>query len=751
MGQDDTPPDEGRLTRHVARARVWLAHSFEPESAETAAARRERHDAKVATRMVIGLSAVILLIVGFLVIFDWNWLRGPIGGLASAQLRRTVVLDGELDVHPWSLNPRAEIHDLRIGQPDWALDAGARPGGQMATVGRAEASIQLLDALRGRTVLSYVRVRQAKIHLIRDKDGRGNWEFGARNKGRSAKLPAIRRLLIDRADLRLDDAQRKAVFKGVVSTEESTTGEGGGRFLLKGDGSLNRAKFTARVEGEPLLNISPDRPYRFNANVQAGATRIRADGQIDKPFDLNRFGARFQLSGGDMNDLYVLTGVVLPNTPPYRVSGGLVRDGGRWHLNKARGMVGESDVAGQLTVDTSGEKPYLTADLRSRRVDFDDLGAFFGMRTRQVGGETKSTPVVGGRLLPDSTLQVDRIRAMNADVKFRADAVNAPGLPLRQFSLDLDLQDGILRLNPISFSLDRGNIKGTVVLNATKDVPHTHLDLRMTGGRIEDWVTTKVQGLPVIEGSLAARLKLSGSGNSVHRAASNANGSLTLVAPRGEVRQAFAELLGVNASAGLIKLLSEDPKTTPLRCAVADFQVKNGVARSNRILIDTGVVLAEGSGSINLEKETMNLRFEGDSKKPRLLRLFLPITVKGPLTKPAVGIETGPLVGQGGLALALGALNPFAAILPFVDPGLANDANCNALVREGRRRGAPTSLKTAPVTESQIEGAEKEAEDRKAAEKDARKDGRRDRDKAAKGETRDRNKDGFFDRLFNRD
>jgi uncharacterized protein involved in outer membrane biogenesis len=728
LNQDARTPDDNLAARLAGRARAWLARAFEPEPPETAAARRDRHDPKVARRVVIGLSLLLLLIVGFLVIFDWNWLRGPVGAIASAQMRRTVVLAGDLDVHPWSLNPSAEIHDLRISQPTWALDAGARPGEPMATVGRLEGSLQLADALRGRTVLGYVRVRQAKIHLIRDKDGRGNWEFGARDKGRSARLPAIRRLLIDRADLRLDDAQRKAVFVGVVSTEESTTGETAGRFLLNGDGTLNRARFTARVVGEPLLNISPDRPYRFNARVQAGATRIFADGHIDRPFDLNRFGARFQLSGADMNDLYVLTGVVLPNTPPYRVSAGLVRDGGRWHLNKARGVIGESDIAGQLTVDNTGDKPMLTANLRSRQVDFDDLGAFFGMRTRRVGGEIKSTPTTPGRLLPDATLQVDRIRAMNAEVRYRAEAINAPGLPLRRFSLDLQLNDGVLKMNPISFSLDRGDIKGTVVLDASRSLPRTDVDLKMTGARIEDWVSRRVQGLPVIEGALAARLKLSGTGNSVHRAASNANGSFTLVAPRGEVRQAFAELLGVNASKGLILLLSEDPRTTPLRCAVADFQVKNGVAHSNRILADTGVVLVEGSGSVNLESERMNLRFEGDSKKPRLLRLFMPITVSGPITKPDIGVEAGSAVAQGGFALALGALlSPFAAILPFVDPGLADDANCAALVREGRKRGAPTSLRTAPVTESQIEGARKEAKDREKAAREERQDRDRNR------------------------
>jgi hypothetical protein len=44
--------------------------------------------------------------------------------------------------------------------------------------------------------------------------------------------------------------------------------------------------------------------------------------------------------------------------------------------------------------------------------------------------------------------------------------------------------------------------------------------------------------------------------------------------------------------------------------------------------------------------------------------------------------------------VALGALlSPLAAILPFVDPGLADDANCGALAAEANRQGTP--VKTA--------------------------------------------------------
>jgi uncharacterized protein involved in outer membrane biogenesis len=252
------------------------------------------------------------------------------------------------------------------------------------------------------------------------------------------------------------------------------------------------------------------------------------------------------------------------------------------------------------------------------------------------------------------------------------------------------LKDGVLTGDPVSVSFSRGTLAGTARLDATGATPRTDVDLRLTGARLEDWITTRFAGEPVIEGQMAARAKLTGYGNSVRAAAGSATGSLTVVAPSGELRQAFAELLGVNISKGLLLLLSESPNRSKVRCAVADFRVKDGVARANRIIVDTDVVLLKGEGTVNLRTERLDLRFEGESKKPRLLRLFVPINVNGPLTKPGIDLDTGNALAQGGIGAALAALvNPLAAILPFVEPGLAEDANCAALIAEGKRKGAP--------------------------------------------------------------
>ena len=88
---------------------------------------------------------------------------------------------------------------------------------------------------------------------------------------------------------------------------------------------------------------------------------------------------------------------------------------------------------------------------------------------------------------------------------------------------------------------------------------------------------------------------------------------------------------------------------------------------------------------------------KGKPKKFQLLRVFAPIDVEGSMLAPKVRIEKGQAIAQGGAAVALGAvLSPLAMLLPFVDAGLAKDANCQGLVADGKAQGAPVGQ--APLT-----------------------------------------------------
>jgi uncharacterized protein involved in outer membrane biogenesis len=153
------------------------------------------------------------------------------------------------------------------------------------------------------------------------------------------------------------------------------------------------------------------------------------------------------------------------------------------------------------------------------------------------------------------------------------------------------------------------------------------------------------------------------------------------VTPHGEVREAFAELTGINITRGLGLLLSHDQSKIDVRCGVASFRVTNGVARVQRMVFDTETMLIRGEGSVSLRDERMHLSIRGQPKEPRLIRFAAPITIEGPLRSPRVGIDAGSAAGQTGVAALLASIvAPVAALLPFVDAGLAHNADCSELL-----------------------------------------------------------------------
>jgi uncharacterized protein involved in outer membrane biogenesis len=639
-----------------------------------------------------GILAVIAILITILIlIWDWNWFRGPLERVASARMHRQVTIAGDLNVNLWSWRPSATVDGISIANPAWAGT------GKMGTIDRLRVRVRLVPLLWGKADIRVLAVDRPNFRLLADAKGRKNWDFSDGRVKEPMNLPPIQRFVIREGKLSYLDAQRDVRFQGTINAREKLGADNRG-FELTGKGTINGAPFKAEVVGGPLLNIERSKPYPFDVDLHAGQTHITARGAVPKPFDMGQFYMNATARGPDMAQLFPLTGVALPNTPPYSLRGRLSRDGMLWKLDNLGGRVGDSDLSGDVSVDTGRERPFLKANLSSQSLDWDDLGALFGAAPKAGPGETLSpeqaaiakTMVAQQRLLPDAPLDVSRIRAMDADVSYAARSIRDTPVKLNSASVRVRLDNGMLRAQPLKLELPRGEVSGYVNLDARKATPVTSLDLRMTNSRIETLIPFQFQGGPALTGSLVGRAKLTGTGNSVHKAFASADGDVTVVAPSGEIRKAFAELAGVNVIKGLGLLNKKD--TTPIRCAVASFETRAGVMRAKDIVFDTGPVLITGNGSVNLGTERMDFTLRGHDKKFRISRVLLPVTVKGPLMAPKLGVEPGAALAQGGVAVALGSfLSPLAAILPFIDPGLAKDANCAGLLADAKADGAPVN------------------------------------------------------------
>ena len=704
MSDDRLPPRDGEPVHtptDVAPAQDGSPGAWrkpDPHGAEGAPPSERRRERLIGVGRLVGgiVGALVLLLVIFLALFNWDWLRGPIGRMASKQMHREVRIDGHLRVHLLTWTPRVTIGKLFIGQPDWAKAVRKQPFG---TVDSVTVDVKLMPLFAGRIDVPLLDIERPNLALYEDAHGKANWDFSDPNQkksGKPFKLPPIQKFVINDGHLDVESLSRKMRLTATMNSTERLQGGPAETFRLSGKGSINAAPFLLDLRGGPLINIRRDRPYPYDLDVRAADTHITAHGQISKPFDFGHVTARASISGNDLNDLYALTKLTLPNSPPYAISGDLTRDDHIVDIRNMRGRVGSSDLEGRLNVDTTNKRPYLKAQLRSRLLDFADLAALFGApgASKAATGaqkvQAKAVTAGGSRLLPDATLQVDRMRAMDGDVTYHADSVKpAPNFPLRAVTLGAKLHDGLLNLNPITLTLPQGQLNGTAALNARGAAPVTDVDLRLSNVQLANYIPA-VGGSKPLDGTLAARAKLHGVGNSVHRAAASSNGQVTVLIPGGHIRQAFAELLGVDATAGLFQLLRKDTHDTELRCAVADFRVQNGLMRAQRITIDTDVVVVNGEGSINLNDETMALSFKGKPTHFRLTRLNVPVTIGGHLNSPKVGVRPAGAVIQAGAALGLGFLFPPLAIAPFL--GLpTHNVDCGELNASAKQGPAPIS------------------------------------------------------------
>jgi AsmA family protein len=623
------------------------------------------------------LLGVILGALFALYFLDWNTMRGPIARWLSHRTGREIRIDGNLAVKLFTWQPSADAGGVFIGNPRWV----GTPQAARAKEFRIE--VRLVPLFWGHLVVPFVRIDEPDILVVRDANGRTNWDRSDVGPNQAYKLPPIRRFLIQNGHVKIDDAVRKLHFTGTVTSEEN---RGGGRsaFTLNGDGTLNTNKFRADVAGGPLINVDSSKPYEFNADIHSGETHAVIKGQITEPFHLDRFTAQVDVNGPTLSDLYFLTGLALPSTPAYHLTMAVERNDTDYRLNDINAVLGNSDLHGNLTVDTSQKIPALAGKMASRVLTFSDLGPLVR------GGR----PAVASKyLLPDTPMHTERLRQTNAEVDYSAATVKSRDFPLTSLDTHISVENAVLNLKPLAFGFTQGKLAGSIRIDARKDVPTSTVDARISDIHAENFI--KSADKP-ISGVLEARAVLTGTGKSVHAAASNANGTFTAVVPKGGMRHSLAEWAGVDVLTALSLNLTGDSSNTNLRCAVASFSSRNGVMTTQDLVIDTDPVRLDGVGHIDLADETLSLELEGKPKSFQLMRLRAPITLSGPWAHPKIGVRAGPALAQGGMALAMGFINPVASLFSFVDLGLTKDANCGPLLAQAKAQGAP--VKAASIT-----------------------------------------------------
>lgn len=637
----------------------------------------------------IGVVAILALCVAVLLTFDWNRIKPWLNARVSEATGRPFAINGDLSmtwqrarsgesgwrgIVPW---PLLNAQNITLGNPDWA---NAAPN--MAQVGHVIFSLNPLSLLNKKIVIPTLVLGEPDLTLQRAADGKNNWTL--RSSTPSAWKLELGQLELNEGKVRLVDAIRHVDVNADIDTLDQNDASDF-RIGWKLTGTVNGLAVRGNGKAGAILALQQEKkPYPIDASLHIGKTSIDAKGTLTKPISLTALDMRLKLSGASMAQLYPITGILLPETPPYATEGHLTgildKQGGDWKYERFTGKVGASDIAGTFSYESGKPRPLLTGVLVSNLLKLEDLGPLIGLDSN--ASKIKSTD----KAFPARAFHTERWASIDANVKFTGRKIlREKELPIENLVTELHMKDGVLSLTPLNFGVAGGNLISTVKLDGREKTIKAEMKMSARHLKLKELFPT-FQVMQASFGEINGDVLLSGTGNTVAALLGSSNGEVKGLIDQGTISKLLLEQIGLNVGSIILTQLFGDRQVN-INCMATDFSVTNGLMQARTFVIDTDEAVLLIKGQINLKNEQLDLTINPESRGARLVSLRAPLYVTGSFKKPEVNVDKGVLATKAGGAIALGVLAPIAtAILPLVNMGGAKDSGCNKLLEEARTK-----------------------------------------------------------------
>jgi uncharacterized protein involved in outer membrane biogenesis len=580
-----------------------------------------------------------------------------------------------------------EVEGLTVANPP-GFAADAPP---LARIERLGVTLDAPAWLRDRTVgLMEINVIRPVIEARALPDGTNNWTFptltdtGQQTAGGSS--PVLGTLRIEGGRLHAQDPKLKADFALDVATIDPPADtapadrQKQSRLRVTAKGTYAGHPITGRFEGGALLAVRrKETPYPVDLHVENGPTQVDLTGTLLDPAAFGGADLRLDLRGRTLAALTPLTGLPLPDTQPFRLTGRLDLAGRTLRFTDIDGRLGHSDIGGEIVVGPGHDRPEVHAKLASQRVDLEDLGGLIG------ASPNAPAPPPNARLLPNTPVSLPALRFADVDLTYRGKRIEGSHMPFDDIAFDLTLKDGVVRLQPLRLGVGHGGIEVSARLEPLEHVLHARADIAFRQVDLARLMAaTKTFGGG---GTIGGRAVVEGTGASVAGILGTGDGDMKLFMTGGDISALLVHLSDLAFANALLSALGV-PERTRIRCMLGDFVLRRGLMTTRTFVLDTEAANVTGHGSVNLRDETLDLTLNTEAKHFTIGSLPGPILVGGHLRSPSVrpGAETA---ARAGAAAGLGVLlTPLGALLPTIQLGLGEDNDCGAMIRNapGRRR-----------------------------------------------------------------
>jgi uncharacterized protein involved in outer membrane biogenesis len=668
-------------------------------------------------KWILGIFAAVVLVL-FVVVYiiaasyDYNSLKPLITSTAKEFTGRELTMGGDVDLK-FGLPPTLEVNDVAFQNASW----GSQP--QMARIKKFQVQVSILPLITGNLTINHLILVEPVFLLETNKSGKSNLDFDVAKKAKSPKAEektggdSQMQLELEQIEIKDGKLTYKDHQTGQTETLELASLSLKAPLLGAGadidiKGSYNKTPF--QLDGNIGLisqALKSKEKWPLKLKAQAVKTKVSAEGSIQDLMTGQGIDLKLDVEGEDLAQFEKFTGEPLPVKGPFRFSGQVVSPSEKEvKISDLLIVLGESQIQGTVNVTRAAKRPLIEAKLTSKKLDLRPVLA----DNKTSGGKQKQPAGAGPRkdkVFPAQPFDLSTLQNFDAKISMRVDQVIGLISALDNYHSEINLQNGHLIMKP--FTADVGGGKFSATLDLVTQAKNARLKTKITAQKINLGEMLKKMDISEdVEGSLDLDIDLAGQGNSVAALMAGLNGYFTASMGKGKMPVKYLNLVGAGLGSNMLDIvnpLEDKSNRAQINCAVCDFNIKDGIANGDAIIIDDPQKTLISHGTLNLKTEALDF---GIDTKPKggigtketgkvnisLSQVTKPFKLGGTLANPSLGISptrTASILGRALLA-------PGGIATLFVSGSYGDQNPCVVAAKKTKKEAAGDKTKSGGET-----------------------------------------------------
>ena len=530
---------------------------------------------KILLYLVLGLAVLVVAAVAiFAMTFDPNRYKDDIQRIVKEKTGRTLELKGPLELAFWpSLGAKVSgvvLSEHGTSQPFVSLES-------------ARASVALLPLLRGGVTVDRVRLSGLRAQIVKDKDGRFNFQ----------------------------DLIEQGGDKPAAKAEKKAPDSKGGPVAFDIAGvTIERAALSYR-------DLASGQEIALNdLKLETGRIAENAEGKLEFATALKR------------------------NTPPLDAR---LAVNGRYALKPESvaldftGKLDESTIKGKAAMARAKVAAY-EFDLNIDKLNLDRYLASSEKKQEKKDEPAKPAPKDKDA---DAPVDLSGLKGLNAKGRVEIGALQVQGLKLAAVKTEIHAADGRAEVGPHSANLYEGSLSGNLMLdgNANRVAVKETLSNIAVGPLLRDFAQQDK-----LEGKGNVTLDVNAVGKTVNAMKSALAGTAKVNLKDGAIKgvDIGAIITKARSALGSQQAQAADGKErTDFSELNATFVIKNGVAHNDDLEVKAPLFRVGGAGDIDVAKSTISYvvkaavvataKGQGGKERDDLSGLTVPVKLSGPL------------------------------------------------------------------------------------------------------------------------